>query len=205
MPFGLANAPSTFQAYINRALSDLLDVCCVVYLDDIVIFSQTPEEHVRNVRAVLEKLRQYRLYANVSKCAFNVDTITYLGFVITPKGIEMESDRIKTIQEWPEPTCPKDVMSFLGFANFYRRFIEGYSRIAAPLTNITKGLELKKGCRKHLEKNNFLFPEEAKVAFQKLKDAFCAAPTLRHFDLNLPIRLETDASGAAIGCIISQK
>ena len=205
MPFGLANAPSTFQSYINRALSNLIDVCCVVYLDDIVIFSRTPEEHVRNVRAVLEKLRQYRLYANMNKCAFDVDTIAYLGFIITPRGVEMEPDRVKTIQEWPEPTCVKDVMSFLGFANFYRKFIEGYSRIAAPLINLTKGSQHRKGSRHYVQKNKFTLTKDAKDAFQKLKNAFCSAPMLRHYDPNLPTRLETDASGAAVSGIVSQK
>jgi hypothetical protein len=94
MPFGLANAPATFQSYINRALSDLLDVCCVVYLDDILIYSQTEEEHTRYVRMVLERLRTFKLYAKLSKCAFHTKSVNFLGFVISPEGVSMEPARI---------------------------------------------------------------------------------------------------------------
>jgi hypothetical protein len=139
MPFGLANAPATFQSYINRALSDLLDQCCVVYLDDILIYSQSEEEHILHVKKVLDRLRVYRLYAKRSKCRFHVQEVHFLGFVISPRGISMEKDRIETILQWPLPQCVHDVLQFLGFAGFYRRFIEGFSRITAPLSATTKG------------------------------------------------------------------
>ena len=138
MPFCLANAPATFQAYINRALSGLLDVCCVVYLDDILIYSQSLEEHRRAVRMVLERLRKYRLYAKLRKYAFEVDTVNFLGYVISPDGVGMERSRVETIDSWPEPTSVRDIQVFIGFAGFYRRFIEGFSRIVGPLTDLTK-------------------------------------------------------------------
>jgi hypothetical protein len=137
MPFGLANAPATFQAYINRAMSDLLDTCAVVYLDDIVIYSDTREEHEKHVREVMERLRTFGLYAKLSKCTFSTDTIEYLGFVVTPEGIRMEEDRIRTIREWPVPAPVKDIQSFIGFANFTPHF----SRIVKPLTTRTQGPE----------------------------------------------------------------
>lgn len=195
MPFGLVNAPATFQSYINRALAGLLDTCCVAYLDDIVIYSNSVEEHKQHVRQVLERLRQWRLYCKLSKCAFSVDTISFLGYVISPEGISMEEDRVATIKDWPEPQSVKDIQSFIGFANFYRRFIQGFSAITKPLTDLTKGQE----------KKSFCMTPEARAAFQELKERFSSAPLLRHFDPELPIRLETDASVHAISAILSQK
>jgi hypothetical protein len=221
MSFGLANAPATFQAYINRALSDLLDICCVVYLDDILIYSQTEEQHEKHVRMVLERLRKFQLYVKLSKCAFKTDTVNFLGFVITPRGVEMEESRIEAIQSWPEPICVRDVQVFLGFANFYRRFIKGYSRICIPLTELTKGEEAhKKGPksrnlrlrsrsprnrRKMFKKQSqFVFTQQARNAVDTLKKAFTSAPILRHFDPALRIRIEADASGFAIAAILTQ-
>jgi len=209
MPFGLANAPATFQAYINKALSDLLDICCVVYLDDILIYSASVEEHHHHVQMVMERLRQYKLYAKLSKCAFDTDTVRFLGFEINTKGIHMESERIQTINEWPLPASVKDVQTFLGFANFYRRFIRDFARICAPLNVLTKGQPKKKarkGSAVHREQGmaKFELTEKAKQAFQELQRTFTSAPFLKHFDPKLPIRVETDASAFAIGAIILQ-
>jgi hypothetical protein len=216
MPFGLANAPATFQAYINKALSDLLDTCCVVYLDDILIYSSSPEEHEKHVRLVLERLRKFRLFAKLSKCSFGVDTVHFLGFVISPRGIEMEKERIATIESWPEPTCVRDIQVFLGFANFYRRFIQGYARITAALSDLTKGADSnqrkkgkkRKGKRSSMpisnQNNPFVFTKEARDAFEKLKSLFSSAPLLRHFNPRLRIRVEPDASKFALGAILTQ-
>ncbi|THC87561.1 hypothetical protein EYZ11_012993 [Aspergillus tanneri] len=204
MPFGLANAPATFQSYINRALSNLLDHCCVVYLDDILIYSQSEEEHVEHVTAVLERLRQFGLYAKLSKCSFHVKSVEYLGFIITPSGIQMEESRVATIQAWPEPTTVREIMIFLGFANFYRRFIEGYSRIALPLTQLTRGEQGGRSKRQWFLNQRLELPEDARVAFNKLKSAFSSAPLLSHYDPRNRTRVETDASGFAISAIISQ-
>ncbi len=193
MHFGLCNAPATFQQYINEALAGLVDVICVVYLDDILIYSERPEEHTGHVRQVLERLQQYNLFVNLKKCDFNTEVVEFLGYIITPDGIAMEPARIQTIRDWPKPTSVHDIQVFLGFANFYRRFIRNYSRITAPITNLL---------RKKDEK--FMFDTLAQEAFLKLKFAFTRAPVLRHFDPQLPIRLETDASGFATGAVISQ-
>ncbi len=198
LPFGLTNAPATFQAYINKALSGFLDTFVVVYLDDILIYSRSEKEHRRHVRLVLERLRKYRLYVKLSKCAFDVETVNFLGFVISPKGVEMEKSRILAISSWPEPTCVRDIQVFLGFSNFYRRFIEGYSRVAAPLTNLTKG------ARKGKEQPAFVFNEAAREAFQELKEHFTSAPMLVHHDPSRRIRIEPDASGFAIAAILSE-
>ena len=124
MPFGLTGAPGSFQSYINEILRPYLDIFCVVYLDDILIYSDTMEEHVRQVRLILKALQEHGLYVKLEKCEFHVETINFLGFVITPNGIHMDPDRIATITEWPVPRSVTEIQIFLGFANFYRRFIQ---------------------------------------------------------------------------------
>ena len=138
MPFGLTNATATFQAYINRALSSLVDSICVVYLNDILIYSSTREEHLRHVREVFTRLRCFGLYANAGKCKFLMPEVDFLGFIVGRKGIRMDPERVKTIENWPRPKNIYDVQVFLGFVNFYRRFIEGYSHIARPLSDLLK-------------------------------------------------------------------
>lgn len=137
MPFGLCNAPSTFQAFINEVLREYLDNFCSAYLDDILVYSNSKEEHVEHVKKVLRKLQQAGLYLDINKCQFHVQEVKYLGLIITTDGLKMDPQKIDTIVNWKAPRCVKDVQAFLGFANFYRRFIHGYSRIAAPLSNLT--------------------------------------------------------------------
>ena len=194
MPFSLCNAPATFQAYIDRALRPLIDITVVVYLDDILIFSFTEADHPQHVKEVLDLLRKAKLYVKLSKCQFIVQTVEFLGFIISTQGIHMDLSRVAAIQEWPEPTTVKEVQSFLGFSNFYRRFIEGYSRVAKPLTDLTG-----KSCPKP-----FHLPIDAQKAFQALKDCFQQAPLLVHFNPDQPSVVETDASGCAISAILSQ-
>jgi hypothetical protein len=198
MPFGLANAPATFQAYINKALHGLLDDICVVYLDDILIYSHEEERHEEHVRRVLERLQQYSLFANLKKCVFDVDEVEFLGFIVGTKGVSVDRSRIETIAEWPQPKTFREVQQFLGFANFYRRFILKYSKVVAPMTDLLVGsVNGKKG-------GPFVFPESAQKAFEEIKRCFEGAPVLHHFNPELPIVLETDASGRALAGIISQ-
>ena len=119
MPFGLANAPATFQSYVHRALGGLIDRTCVVYLDDILIYSGDEAEHDRHVEEVLDRLVQWGLFCKASKCAFSTKSVEFLGFIVTPGGVVMDPVRVQTIQEWPEPTGYKDIQVFLGFCNFY--------------------------------------------------------------------------------------
>ena len=198
MPFGLANAPATFQAYINRALVGLVDVTCVVYLDDILIFSETPADHWRHVKEVLQRLRQFQLYANRKKCEFFTTRVEYLGFIVSTAGVEMDARRVETIRDWPTPKTYREVQVFLGFANFYRRFIHHYSAIAAPLTSLLKG-------SKDGKKTGPLeWPDDAQAAFQQLCKKFTEAPLLQHFNPSGKIRVETDASNFAVAGILSQ-
>ena len=198
MPFGLANAPATFQAYINKALRGLLDVSCSVYLDDILIYSKTLEEHVVHVKEVLERLRMHKLFAKPSKCTFLTDRVEFLGFVVDSNGVSMEEGRVEAIKNWPKPTSIKELQVFLGFANFYRRFVRGYSELTAPMTNLLKGTKNGK------QVGPFLFSKAAEAAFHRIKNIFSTAPMLRHFDPTKPMRMETDASGFALGGILSQ-
>jgi len=120
MPFGLTNAPAAFQWFVNSVFTDMLNVCIVVYLDNILVYSDNMEEHTKHVREVLRQLRQHKLYAKPEKCEFHSDLVEYLGYFLSPDGLTMSQDKVKTICDWPEPCKVKDIQSFLGFVNFYR-------------------------------------------------------------------------------------
>lgn len=168
MPFGLSNAPGAFQCFMNDVFADMLDVCVVVYLDDILIYSSDKATHRKQVKEVLRRLRKHGLYAKPEKCEFDRESVEYLGYILSPAGLTMASDKIQTIQDWPEPRRVKDIQSFLGFANFYRRFIYNFSDITVPLTRLT---------RKNVP---FLFGDAEREAFNYLKSAFSSAPILTH-------------------------
>jgi hypothetical protein len=207
MPFGLTNAPAQFQAYIHQVLAGLVDVSCIVYLDDILIFSSTEEEHVRQVREVLRRLRDAKLYLKLPKCEWHTQRTEYLGYVVSPEGIEIDQDRVKTIQEWPEPRTVREIRVFIGFMNYYRRFIANFSQLALPLTKLTqKGPEAARGghAQRREESQVLVLNKEAKEAFQKLKDSFLNVPILAHFERDRKTRAEVDASGGAIAGILSQ-
>ncbi|SPC64153.1 related to Gag-pol polyprotein [Ustilago sp. UG-2017b] len=196
MPFGLANAPAHFQSFINDIFRDIIRVYVVVYLDDFLIFSDTEESHVRHVTEVLTRLRSNRLFAKLSKCEFHTKTVEFLGYIIKPTGIEMDPEKVCTVKEWPIPESIHDIQRFLGFANFYRRFIAHFARIDKPLTSLVKPTE-------HFKK--LKLPEEAQQAFHQLIQAFTSAGVLQHFDYHLPTRLETDASDFAIAGVLKQE
>ena len=192
MPFGLTGAPATFQRFINDTLREFLDHFCSAYLDDILIYSRTREEHVQHVRAVLTELRNVGLYAKLSKCEFFVSETRFLGLIVGKDGIRMDPEKVRAIQDWKAPLNLKDVQGFLGFANFYRRFVRGYSSIVRPLVELT---------RKDVK---FQWNEECDLAFNCLKLAFVNAPILAPFDWDREILLETDASDFVSAGVISQ-
>lgn len=198
MPFGLTNAPATFQAYMHQALAGFLDVFCIVYMDDILVFSSSEEEHATHLQQVFDRLRAHHLFVKHSKCSFFQDHIDFLGFIIGRDGITMDPSRVQAIQEWPEPESHRDVQVFLGLANFYRRFIAGYSRIVSPLTSLLKGSQ------NGVKTGPFLYGPTQRTAFAALKQAFQDATILRHWDPRRPTRVETDASNFAISAILSQ-
>lgn len=191
MPFGLCNGPASFQSYINGLLLEYQDFA-TAYLDDILIYSDSKEEHVRHVRLVLQKLLDAGLQVDITKCEFHATEVHYLGLIVTTQGIRMDPKKIATIQNWEAPTNVADVQAFLGFANFYRRFIAKFSAIALPLTALTK------------KNQNFTWNKEAQGAFDKLKAEFIKEPILAHFDPDLEIVLETDASDYVAAGVLSQ-
>jgi len=167
MPFGLTNAPAAFQRFMNNIFSDLLDVCAVIYLDDILIYSNNMSKHHWHVKEVLKRLCKAGLYAKAEKCEFHSESVKYLGYILSPSGLTMSDDKIKIIQDWLEPKKVKDIQS-LGFANFYRRFIFNYSDIVISLTRLT---------RKDIP---WKFDSSCQDAFNSLKKAFTSTPILTH-------------------------
>lgn len=192
MPFGLTNAPAQFQAHMQYNVSDLLDISVVIYLDDILIFSKDLEEHQHVVREVLTRLQQHGLYAKASKCEFHRSSLEFLGMFVSNKGLEMCPDKVQAIREWPTPKTIKEVQAFLGFANFYRRFICDYSKIAVPLTTLTK-------------KNQSLqWTQITQEAFEEIRSRFLKAPLLIYPNFETPFIIATNASDTATGEILSQ-
>jgi len=192
MPFGLTNAPASFQQWMNEILSEYLDIFCVAYLDDIFLFSQNLEDHRRNVRTIMKRVEETGLTLKASKCEFHTTEIEYLGYIISPQGLRMEEEKIRTIKDWKEQTNVKGIQSFLGFANFYRRFIRDYSKITTPLSSLTR------------KEKGWKWSDKQQGAFETLKKAMITEPILQHFDPEQPITIETDASDYAIGAICSQ-
>ena len=170
MPFGLANAPATFQAMMNEVLREFLDQGVVVYIDDVLIYTKTMKEHITLTRRVLAKIKEYGLAIAAHKSSFHVQQTEFLGYILTPAGVEMSKEKVETVLEWAPPTNVKGVQAFMGFANFYRRFIQNFSKIAKPITGTFQG----KG-------KTFGWGNEQQKAFEKLKQAFTSAPILRHF------------------------
>ncbi|KAI1002033.1 hypothetical protein K3495_g6174 [Podosphaera aphanis] len=192
MPFGLTNAPATFQQFVNDVLREFLDIFLVVYVDDMLIYSEDLAQHDNCVRKVLEKLKEYGLFCKPEKCEFGVSSTTFLGFVISKHGLSMDTSKIQTIRDWKPPINVRGVQSFLGFANFYRRFISRYSELAAPLFALTR------------KETKYQWSQACQSAFDKLKIAFTSEPILRHFNATLSTVLKTDASDKVISAVLSQ-
>jgi hypothetical protein len=192
MPFGLCNAPASFQHYINHTLYDLLDRFCTAYLDDVLIYSENRRDHRRHVREVVTRLRDAGLQIDINKCEFETTKTKYLGLIVTPAGLQMDPEKVKAVLKWRPPPGLKDLQKFLGFANFYRRFIRNFSKITASFSSL-----LKKGAP-------WDWTPDHEDAFEELKTAFATAPVLALFDYNRKTVLETDASDWASGGILSQ-
>ena len=192
MPFGLTGAPGTFQLYINDIIRDCLDRFAVAYMDDILIYSNSLQEHILHVRTVLQKLLSAGLYDKLEKCEFHMQKVSFLGFIIWSEGISMDLERIHTVAEWPIPESVLDIQVFLGFSNFYHYFIEGYSRVVLPITRLLRKGQL------------FVWSAEEQASFDKLKSLFTSEPILHHFDPELPTTVHVDSSGWAVSGIVSQ-
>lgn len=192
MPFGLMNAPATFQAIMNDVFRPYLRKFILVFFDDIIIYSPNEELHCQHVQATLEVLEQNSLYANRKKCEFGQDRITYLGHIITPAGVEVDPEKIRAMLEWPVPKNLKELRGILGLTGYYWKFIKGYASIAFPLTE-------------QLKEDSFCWTVEATKALDMLKSAMVGAPVLMLPNFDIPFRVETDASGYGLGAVLIQQ
>ena len=191
LPFGLSNAPATFQSIMNRIFADLDFV--IVYLDDILIFSKTLEEHEEHVKIVLDVLRKEQLIAKLSKCSFFQTSLPFLGHIISAEGISVDPKKTEVVREWPKPASTHNVQQFLGLANYFRDFVQGYSKLAAPLTDLTS------------KNRPFKWGDQEQDAFDGLKYALTHAPCLALPDFSKPFEIVSDASGFGIGAVLMQE
>ncbi|GJX68811.1 transposon ty3-I gag-pol polyprotein [Tanacetum coccineum] len=192
MPFGLSNAPSTFMRLMNQVLKPFIGKFLVVYFDDILIYSNTEDEHLNHLREVLKVLQEHQLFVNLKKCSFMTHKLLFLGFVVSVDGIHVDDEKIKVIQEWPTPQTIGDVRSFHGLATFYRRFIRDFSTIMAPITEC-------------LKKGRFHWGDDAAKSFSLIKQKLTSAPVLVLPNFQKPFELETDASIIGVGAVLSQE
>lgn len=193
MPFGLKNAPSTFQRLMNSVLKDYINKICVVYLDDILIFSTSLDEHLINLKKIFNRLRETKLKIQIDKCSFLQRQTEFLGHILTPQGVKPNPRKVQIIQNLEIPNTQKKIKSFLGMTGFYRKFIRDYAKIAFPMTKF-----LKKNEKVNVNDPNFI------AAFQKLKDILINPPILRYPNFNRKFKLITDASNYALGAVLTQ-
>ena len=192
LPFGLTNAPATFMTLMNDIFREYLDEFVIVYLDDILIYSKTKEEHLKHLWLVLETLKKHKLYAKLKKCELVQQKVEYTGHYISAEGITVDPRKISTIKDWPASTNVSEVRSFLGLASYYRKFVPGFSAIATSLTSLL-----------HKDKHFQWTPSEQE-AFDSLKERLITAPVLLLPDPNKPFTITTDTSDFAIGTVLTQ-
>ena len=203
MPFGATNAPATFQRLMHDCLGDLNMNWCIVYLDDIIIFSDTKEEHIKRLEAVFQKLMAAGLKLKPTKCFFFRDEIEYLGHVVSGKGISTNPKKIEAVTKWPTPKTVYDVRSFLGFVGYYRRFIKNFSKITKPIREVITGLENQS--KRAAKKTYIEWTDLADAAFDNLKTMCVSTPILAYPDYQLSFTLHTDSSTDGLGAVLYQK
>lgn len=194
MPMGLTNAPSAFMRHMHRVFGRCLDRFLVVYLDDLLLFSRSVDEHVVHLREVLGKLREHQLFAKPSKCEFGQEEIAFLGHRVSKAGIKMDPTKVKAVVDWPKAQDVSQLRSFMGLANYFRRFVHKFAQIAAPLTDLLN--------KKVLEEH---WGESQDAAFAKLKQALVSAPVLKVADPNRAFVVQSDASDFAVGGVLLQE
>ncbi|KAJ9546732.1 hypothetical protein OSB04_019275 [Centaurea solstitialis] len=193
MPFGLINALAAFMDLMNRVCRPMLDRSVIVFIDDILVYSKTKEDHVVHLREVLEVLRKERLYAKFSKCAFWLEEVQFLGHVVNREVIKVDPSKIEAVMSWEVPTTPTEIRSFLGLAGYYRRFIRDFSKIEVPLTRLTKKSE------------PFVWGSEQQTAFETLRRKLCEVPVLTLPEGVEDMTVYCDASRLGLGCVLMQR
>lgn len=193
MSFGLANAPPTFSRMMNFVFNPYTNEFVLVYLDDILVFSKNKEDHAKNLRLVLDKLREHQSYAKFSKYEFWLDEVLYLGHIISAKGISINPEKVEAIVNWQPPQNVKQLRRFLGLASYYRRFVENFSKIAKPLSNLLQ---------KHVK---YVWSPECDEAFNTLKQKLVTALVLTPLDESKPYQVFCDASLQGLGGVLMQE
>ncbi|KAA0064141.1 pol protein [Cucumis melo var. makuwa] len=193
MSFGLTNAPAVFMDLMNRVFKDFLDTFVIVFIDDILIYSKIKAEHEEHLHQVLETLRANKLYSKFSKCEFWLKKVTFLSYVVFSEGVSVDPAKIEAVTCWPRPSTVSEIRSFLGLAGYYRRFVEDFSRIASPLTQLTK-----KG-------TPFVWSPACKSSFQELKQKLVSAPVLTVPDGSGSFMIYSNASNKRLGCVLMQQ
>nr|GEY58487.1 putative reverse transcriptase domain-containing protein [Tanacetum cinerariifolium] len=192
MPFGLTNAPAVFMDLMNRIFHEFLDKFVIVFIDDILVFSKSKEEHEDHLHNVLQTLRHEKLYAKFFKCEFWLSSVAFLGHIVSAEGITMDPAKVEAITKWPRPTSVTEVRSFLGLAGYYRRFVEGFLLLALPLTKL-----MRKG-------EKFVWNEEREKSFEELKQRLVSAPVLTLPSGSSGFQIYSDASKKGLGCVLMQ-
>ncbi|KAG2191485.1 hypothetical protein INT47_004957, partial [Mucor saturninus] len=196
LPFGLCNAPPVFQTLMNRILGEYIDKTTIVYLDDILIYSKTLDEHKIHVRQILDVLRKEKLIANLKKCEFCRKELNFVGFRITETGISPSPEKVQVVQQWSRMKNVQEVRQFIGFAKFYKRFIKNFASIAAPLTDLTRGTGIKT--------RPIVWNNDCQVSFDRLKKLLSSSLVLQVVRMDKPFRIEVDASDRGCGATLLQ-
>ncbi|WVZ80274.1 hypothetical protein U9M48_027765, partial [Paspalum notatum var. saurae] len=193
MSFGLTNAPAFFMYMMNSVFMNELDKFVVVFIDDILIYSKSEKEHEEHLKIVLTRLREHKLYAKFSKCAFWLKEVSFLGHILSEKGVAVDPSKVKDVLNWKQPETVTEIRSFLGLAGYYRRFIKDFSKTAKPMTSLTK------------KNAKYLWSSNCEEAFQTLKKLLTSAPVLAQPDVTKPFDVYCDASGNGLGCVLMQE
>jgi len=193
MSFGLTKAPAHFMYLMNSVFMPKLDKFVVVFIDDILVYSENAQDHEKHLRIVLTRLREHQLYAKFSKCEFWLKKVPFLGHILSDDGISIDRSKVQEVLDWKAPTSVHEVQSFLGLAGYYRRFIPHFSKIAKPMNKL-------------LQKDvKFEWSQECEVAFTALRHLLTTAPVLAQPDIEKPFDVFYDASGTGLGCVLMQE
>src|SRR5436190_19033063 len=193
MSFGLTNAPAFFMYLMNSVFLTELDVCVVVFIDDILVYSKNEEEYAKHLWIILDRLQEHQLYAKFNKCQFWLKEVYFLGHILSAKGVAIDPSKVQEVLEWKSPTSVTEIRSFLGLVGYYRRFIQDFSKIAKPMTKLLQ------------KEAKFNWTSDCEAALQQLKILLTTAPILTQPDVAKQFDVYCDASGTGLGCVLMQE